>query len=97
MDIPLFEADEETIAHEKRKGRVLRASSWWKQKCAQGVCTYCHQKVPPSEITMDHVVPLIRGGRSVRGNVVPACKSCNNKKKSHLLIDLAHTENIFTE
>jgi 5-methylcytosine-specific restriction endonuclease McrA len=29
-------------------------------------------------------VPLIRGGRSVRGNVVPACKECNNTKKSLL-------------
>ena len=33
---------------------------------------------------MDHVVPLIRGGKSTKGNVVPACKVCNNKKK-HLL------------
>jgi 5-methylcytosine-specific restriction endonuclease McrA len=33
---------------------------------------------------MDHLVPLIRGGTSSKGNVVPACKSCNNKKK-HLL------------
>jgi hypothetical protein len=33
---------------------------------------------------MDHIVPLSRGGRSVKGNVVPACKTCNTKKK-HLL------------
>ena len=33
---------------------------------------------------MDHVVPVIRGGRSSRSNVVPCCKECNNKKK-HLL------------
>jgi len=29
-------------------------------------------------------VPLIRGGRSVRGNMVPACKDCNSKKRSLL-------------
>ena len=29
---------------------------------------------------MDHIVPVARGGRSVRGNVVPCCKECNNKK-----------------
>jgi len=84
---PLFEADEEAISREKGRGRILRASAWWQQKCARGVCYYCHQKVTPSEITMDHVVPLIRGGRSVRGNVVPACKPCNNKKRSQLLMD----------
>jgi 5-methylcytosine-specific restriction endonuclease McrA len=92
---PLFEADESAIAHEKVKGRLLRASSWWKQKCAQGVCSYCNQKILPSDLTMDHVVPLIRGGRSIRGNVVPACKACNNKKRSQLLVDLAHLEDFF--
>ena len=30
---------------------------------------------------MDHVVPLSRGGRSVKGNIVPCCKECNNNKK----------------
>jgi 5-methylcytosine-specific restriction endonuclease McrA len=34
---------------------------------------------------MDHIVPLIRGGKTTRGNVVPACKECNNKKKYLLL------------
>lgn len=92
---PLFEADEEAIAREKVKGRLLRASSWWKQKCAKGVCSYCKQKILPSDLTMDHVVPLIRGGRSVRGNVVPACKTCNNKKRSRLLVDLVHLEDFF--
>jgi 5-methylcytosine-specific restriction endonuclease McrA len=35
-------------------------------------------------LTLDHVVPLIRGGRSIRGNVVPSCKDCNTAKKSLL-------------
>ena len=30
---------------------------------------------------MDHLIPIIRGGKSVQGNLVPACKDCNNKKK----------------
>ena len=33
---------------------------------------------------MDHVVPIIRGGHSTHGNVVPACKDCNNAKKHSL-------------
>ena len=33
---------------------------------------------------MDHVVPLVRGGRSTKGNVVPACKECNTTKKYKL-------------
>ncbi|KAF0215618.1 MAG: hypothetical protein FD174_4066 [Geobacteraceae bacterium] len=37
--------------------------------------------------TMDHLVPIIRGGKSVRGNVAPACKECNFKKKYMLPIE----------
>ena len=54
---------------------------------AKGVCYYCEQKVDPGELTMDHVVPLARGGKSTKGNLVPACKDCNNKKKYLLPIE----------
>ena len=40
--------------------------------------------VEAKELTMDHIVPLARGGKSTKGNVVPACKACNNAKQ-HLL------------
>jgi hypothetical protein len=33
---------------------------------------------------MDHVVPVARGGKSTKGNLVPACKSCNDKKRALL-------------
>ena len=36
---------------------------------------------------MDHLVPIIRGGKSTKGNLVPACKECNNKKKYGLLME----------
>jgi 5-methylcytosine-specific restriction endonuclease McrA len=33
---------------------------------------------------MDHIVPISRGGKSTRGNVVPCCKTCNTAKKQLL-------------
>jgi len=36
---------------------------------------------------MDHLVPLSRGGRSTKGNVVPACKRCNTGKKQNLAFE----------
>ncbi len=36
---------------------------------------------------MDHLVPLIRGGKSTKSNLVPCCKDCNNKKKHMLPIE----------
>jgi 5-methylcytosine-specific restriction endonuclease McrA len=76
------------VAREKAKAKELRASSWWKSQLAAGVCHYCKGKFPPEELTMDHVVPIVRGGRSAKGNVVPACKDCNNKKKYLTPVDM---------
>jgi len=73
--------DEEEIQREKQKARKLRKSRWWQKKCSRGICYYCGKEVAPSLLTMDHVVPLARGGRSTKDNLVPACKDCNNKKK----------------
>ena len=44
---------------------------------------YCHRNVGAENLTLDHVVPVSRGGRSTRGNCVPCCKECNNAKKSY--------------
>lgn len=80
--------DKKHVAKEKLKAKELRQSSWWKQKVALGECHYCKQKFAPATLTMDHVVPISRGGRSTKGNTVPACKECNNKKKYYTPADL---------
>lgn len=79
--------DEALIRHERAKARELRKSGWWRNKLAQGVCYYCGKKVPSSQLTMDHVVPLARGGKSVKANLVTTCKMCNNKKKTLLPLE----------
>lgn len=76
------------LAHVKRErelARELRASAWWKQRRSNGLCHYCGHLFPVAELTMDHVVPIGRGGRSTKGNVVPACKACNTRKKHRLV------------
>ncbi len=77
--------DEAWIRREKARARELRKSRWWRQKLARGICHYCGGPFPPEELTMDHVVPLARGGRSSKNNLVPCCKTCNNEKQSRLL------------
>ena len=84
MDPFAHHLDESDLKKERQKARELRASQWWKRRLAKGVCHYCGQQTPPRELTMDHIVPISRGGRSTKGNLVPCCKDCNNKKK-HLL------------
>lgn len=77
----VIEVDDEHVAREKRKARELRQTQWWKNRRASGICYYCRCRFPARELTMDHIVPLIRGGRTVKSNVVPCCKACNDKKK----------------
>ena len=72
------------IRNEKARARELRQSGWWKRRIADGRCHYCGREVGARRLTLDHVVPLIRGGKTVRGNVVPACKECNSAKQSLL-------------
>ncbi len=81
MDNFISTVDEDQVKKEKTKARELRASQWWKRKRSTGVCYYCGGKFKPQELTMDHLIPIVRGGKSVQGNLVPACKECNNKKK----------------
>lgn len=74
-------ADLQHRAREKAKARALRASQWWRNLLARGLCHYCQGTFTPEALTMDHIVPMARGGRSTKGNVVPCCKSCNMQKK----------------
>lgn len=83
----IIEITDEEIRKERAKARELRRSAWWKRKLEQGRCYYCGRSFKPSELTMDHLIPLIRGGKSVKSNLVTACKECNNKKKYLLPIE----------
>ena len=87
MDPFISSVTEEEIRREKAKARELRKTQWWKRKCSQGACYYCNRTVNPAELTMDHIVPIVRGGKTTKGNVVPACKECNNRKKYLLPIE----------
>jgi 5-methylcytosine-specific restriction enzyme A len=87
MEPFIISVTEDEINKEKLKARELRKTQWWKRKRAAGVCYFCGKKVPPKELTMEHVVPIIRGGASSKGNIVPACKECNSKKKYLLPIE----------
>ncbi len=77
----IIELTEEEIRRERDKSRDLRRTRWWRNRLAQGVCYYCNRKFSPEELTMDHIVPVTRGGKASRNNVVPACKECNSRKK----------------
>jgi 5-methylcytosine-specific restriction endonuclease McrA len=45
---------------------------------ANGCCTYCGQ--PCAKLTMDHIVPIAKGGAHDVSNIAPACDTCNKSK-----------------
>jgi len=80
----LVEVSQEQIRRERQKAREMRASQWWKRRRAAGICHHCGEKFPPKDLTIDHLVAIIRGGKSTKGNLVPSCKRCNSERKYRL-------------
>ena len=80
--------DEAHVKRERAKARELRQGSWWKQQVGRGVCYHCGLKFTKDLLTMDHVMPLSRGGRSTKKNIVVSCKQCNSHKKNLTVAEL---------
>lgn len=85
-DRPYYQLDPEftdpaRLKREREKARKLRKTRWWLDQLNRGVCHYCQRRFKASELTMDHVVPLARGGTSTQGNIVAACRECNRDKR----------------
>jgi len=83
---PYFDIDPDPetakrIRVERAKSRALRKTRWWKNQLHQGICHYCGRQFQPDQLSMDHIVPLARGGKSTKGNIVPACVQCNRRKQ----------------
>lgn len=56
-----------------------------------GYCFYCGSK--PDRLTVDHIVPLSRGGHDTIGNRIPACLSCNSSKGAKTFMEWRMTGN----
>lgn len=87
----------------KRRSRVAAdhgtlTAEEWAAVCAlyHMTCAYCRSPLEkdaelghPRKLTMDHVLPLIRGGTHTKDNVVPACWRCNERKGEAIIRPLA--------
>ena len=85
------QANKEIWSAKERKRRAkMKANQNFKiskkqlKKLYLGPCYYC--KVD-EKMTLDHVVPIDRGGSHSIGNLVPACGNCNFSKGKKLLME----------
>ncbi len=68
------------MLHPNRRNLLLR------DEC---ICQYCGVKGQPNDLTIDHVIPISRGGNPrTWENQVVACKRCNHRKANHLLHEI---------
>jgi len=65
----------------KKIDNPLTAAEWREIKeTFNHACAYC--LATDVKLTMDHIVPISKGGLHTYDNVIPACKSCNCSKKA---------------
>ena len=50
----------------------------------RNTCQYCGEAMPPSELTLDHVIPRSRGGKDAWENLVWSAKEVNQRKADRL-------------
>lgn len=48
------------------------------------ICPYCNTN---ESDTLDHVIPLSKGGNNDTSNVIAVCRSCNSKKNNKSLVE----------
>ena len=63
-----------------RRGKIdkkLRRELW---ELSNRRCGYCRTKIGLSEVTVDHKIPISRGGPDCRDNMICSCEPCNHLK-----------------
>jgi 5-methylcytosine-specific restriction endonuclease McrA len=66
------------VVRNKRNKRRWHQRIYWRDN---GQCGYCHRSLTYKESTLDHIKPLIAGGKdSCKENMILACQNCNQKK-----------------
>lgn len=69
--------------YQRAPDKQLDQSQWAREDFARarrildGACAYCGST---ESLTLDHVVPLARGGSHAIENLVAACRTCNSRK-----------------
>src|SRR5581483_6786154 len=60
-------------------------------------CQYCGLRLGEEQRSIDHLVPVSRGGLDEITNYITACRSCNSRKKDIPLEEFAKRINIVVE
>lgn len=79
------------LKRRREKAIIKKVNFWtpqmtveWKVivQTTEGYCPVCGVEVEIERMTMDHIIPLSKGGIHHINNVQPMCRSCNSAKGS---------------
>jgi len=77
--------------HERRErqlGRMSTGFDWQQALKLYGYrCAFCGVDERDADLTVDHIIPLSRGGGNWQWNIRPLCEPCNTTKGSQLDIE----------
>jgi hypothetical protein len=67
----------------------MKANAALKEKVrsrANGCCEYCFSqfKYSPDPFSVEHIIPVSKGGSDEMDNLAYSCQGCNNKKYNHI-------------
>lgn len=82
-----YRAAEILRCHVRRSKDTVTLSAYdWHDTCKafDFCCAYCGAE---TKLTVEHVVPVSKGGRTNKSNVIPACRSCNSSKQDKDMIE----------
>lgn len=67
--------------YEERKATLKRSG---------GICACCGKKLTTKTMTMDHIIPISRGGTNEPENLIALCEPCNKQKGNLLYMPIGY-------
>lgn len=84
------------IVWELRPGQWRQLARFYApdNRCPRCRLEFCEQ-ITARQLTMDHIVPVSLGGRTIAENVQPLCRACNAWKSDRHILDYRHDGGVF--
>ena len=71
--------------HRRRALENINSSDWIAKLIElENKCQICYKTEPEVKITIDHILPISKGGTNNINNLQPLCMKCNQIKFNHL-------------